>query len=225
MGFFSRVSEIISANLNDLLDRMENPEKMMKQLIREMEDAVHDAKTAAVKALADERRIEKEITSHRRKIDDWQAKAVEAVKLDRDDLARRALELKKESEDILAALEPELATAKETSAAMKRQLRALQAKCQEARRKEATLAIRRKAADMQKDSATRSGAPPGRVNLSAFAKFDKVEDGIAQIEAEAEAIAELSSQDAALEEEFAELGMTDEIDTQLATLKSKVKKG
>lgn len=224
MGFFSRISEIMSANINDMLDRMENPEKMMKQLVREMEEAVEEAKGAAVKAIADERRIEKEIAAHRRKIEEWQAKAVEAVKLDRDDLARRALELRKESEDILAALVPELATAKETSVAMKRQLRALQAKCQEAKRKQATLAVRRKAADMQKTAAGRSRRGVGKVDATAFAKFDKVEVGIAQIEAEAEAIAELSGDDRTVEEEFAELGVGDEIDAQLASLKKKIKK-
>ncbi|MEW6356277.1 MAG: PspA/IM30 family protein [Planctomycetota bacterium] len=224
MGFFSRLSDIVSANINDLLDRMENPQKMMKQLIREMEEAVEDAKGAAIKALADERRIEREIAGQKKKIEEWQTKAEEAVKADRDDLARRALELKKDSEDILAALLPEVEAAKETSAAMKRQLKALQAKLQEAKRKQATLGVRRKAAEMQKRAAG-AGARRGKTDTSSFAKFEKVEEGVAQVEAEAEAIAEVSGKGKSLDEEFAELGATNEIDEELADLKKKLKKG
>ena len=88
MGFFTRVSDIVTANINDLLDRMEDPEKMMKQLIREMETAVQEARDALINAIAHQRLVEKEIESHNQKIEEWQARALEAVKRDRDDLAR-----------------------------------------------------------------------------------------------------------------------------------------
>ena len=222
MGFFTRVSDILSANINDLLDRMEDPEKMMKQLIREMEDAVQEAKNVLLKTIAHERLAEKEIAAHRKKIDEWQARAVEAVKQDRDDLARRALELKKESEAILAALEPELKAAAEGSAAMRTQLRAIRAKCQEAKRKQTTLSARKRAAEVQKKAA---GAPAKTgAGTGAFAEFDRIEEKVAQIEAEAEAATEVNSAEKAVEDDFGEWEAGVEIDAELAALKKKVQK-
>ncbi len=221
MGFFKRLGDIVSANINDLLDKMEDPEKMMKMLIREMEEGVGEAKDLLVKAIAHERRVEKEIAAHGRKVDEWQARAVEAVEKDRDDLARRAIELRKESQDILAALEPELKAAQETTAAMRTQLRALEAKCREAKRKQASLVARQKAAEMQKTAA--GGGK--KVKTAAFAEFDRMEEKIEQIEAEAAAVTELASEEKIAEDEFAELESTGEIDAELAELKKKVKEG
>jgi len=161
MGFFGRLSDIISANLNDLLDRMEDPEKMLKQLLSEMEQAVGQAKEALVEALTVERRVAKEMAHYQARVAEWEAKAVEAVKKDRDDLARKALELQSESEDILSALENELDTARKNTEAMRTQLRGIQAKYQEARRKQASLAARNRSAEAQ----TSQGRSPGRGEL------------------------------------------------------------
>ena len=150
MGFFTRAGDIISANINDLLDKMESPTKMMKQLVREMEAAVAKTKEELVEAIANAKRIEKEIASQKAKIGEWQARAVEAVKRTRDDLARKALELKKDCQAILTAREPELAAAREAAAAVRTQYRALQAKTNEARRKQATLSARSKTARTKK---------------------------------------------------------------------------
>jgi phage shock protein A len=228
MGFFNRLSDIVSANINDMLDRMENPEKMMKLLIREMEDGVQQAKGDLVTAIAHERRLEKEIARHKKKITEWQARAEEAVRRDRDDLARSALIPKKESEAILAALDLELKAAQEASASMKTQLRGIQAKCQEAKRIQALLTGRYKAARMQKKVAT--GPGKRKVKTEAFAEFDRMGDKIAHLEAEAEAMAQVRAYDKtanakAVADEFAQIEAADTIEADLAALKTKVRKG
>lgn len=231
MGFFTRASDIISANINDLLDKMENPDKMMKQLIREMKAAVAKVKEELIEAIANTKRIEKEIASQKAKIGEWQARAVEAVKRKRDDLARKALELKKDCQAILGALEPELGAAREAAAAVRTQYRALQAKTKEARRKQATLSARSKAARTRKKAA---GVPSGggrRVKTEAFDEFERMEEKVAQVEAEAEAAVEVDAESRArggdaraVEDEFADIEASGEIDAELAALKKKTRK-
>ncbi len=217
MGFFARVGDILTANINDMLDKMEDPEKMMKQLVREMEDAVARSKGELVKTIAHEKRVEKEIAAHKKKISEWQARAVEAVKQDRDDLARRALELKKESESILAALDPELGAAREASDAMKTQVRAIEAKCAEAKRKQTSLSARQRTAVVQKSTAGVGKKP------TAFGEFERMEDKVAQIEAEAEATMEVESAEKIAEDEFTRWESGTQLDEDLDALKKEVK--
>jgi len=221
MGFFSRLSDIVSANINELLDRMEDPDKMMKQLVREMEQAVREAKDALVKAIAQEKLIEKEISANEKKIEQWQARAQEAVKAGRDDLARRALELKHECQDVLAALRPELKGAAEASNAMRTQLRAIEAKLQEAKRKETALAARQKTAQSTKVAAGASAQP----DTVAFEEFERMEAKVQQAEAEAEAAASVSDEQKIAEEEFSRWERDKKVDEELAALKSKGSKG
>jgi phage shock protein A len=222
MGFFSRLGDIISANLNDVLDRMENPEKMLKQLLAEMERAVQQGKEALVEAITAQRRLEKEMGHYQDRSAEWEAKAVEAVRKDRDDLARKALELQTESEDILSALAGELTAAQKNTEAARTQLRGLQAKYQEARRKQASLAARNVSAEIQ-TKAARGGRGKSAAG-SAFEEFEKVEDKIALKEAKAQARAEVASAERSVEEEFAALAGPDKVDQRLSALKEKLKK-
>jgi phage shock protein A len=223
VGFFSRLGDIISANLNDLLDRMENPEKMLKQLLGEMERAVQQGKEALVEAITAERRLEKEIGHYKARAAEWEAKAVEAVKKGRDDLARKALELQTESEDILSALEGELAAAQKNTDAARTQLRGLQAKYQEAKRKQASLAARNVSAEIQ-TKAARGGGRGKKAGASAFDEFEKIEDKITLKETKAQARAEVASAERSVEEEFAALAGPGKVDQRLSALKEKLKK-
>ncbi len=218
MSFFKRVSEILAANINEILDRMENPGKMIKQLIREMEDAVAESKEDLVKALADQKKVEKEIAAQKEKLAQWQERAIAAVQKGREDLARKALEFKMECRDILRALEPQLEVAREASEAAKVQVRALEAKWREARRKQAVLAARLAAAGARKKA---SGAPKGRGKKSpsaVFAEFERMQDKVAIIEAEAEAMAQVSTSGKTAADTFADAEASDEIDRELADL-------
>ena len=220
MGFFKRVGDIVTANISDLLDRMEDPEKMMKQLVREIDKAAAQAKEALIKTLAHERLLEKQVAVQEKKIDEWQARAVEAVRQARDDLARKALEFKSECQDIAAALRLESKAAIEASVAARTQLRAIQAKGQEAKRKEAGLSARQRTAKVRQKAAGVSAR--GKVEASAIADFARMEEKVDQMEAEAMATAEAGGDTKNVEDEFTEWESGRKVDAELAELKKKM---
>jgi len=222
MGFFSRISDIISANLNDLLERMEDPVKMMKQLIREMEQAVEATREQLLQAVTNERRIDKEIAAYQDRISEWQAKAVEAIRKDRDDLARKALALKKESQAILAALESELPNAKAASAAIRTQLHGLQAKLMEAKRKQAILTTRRKVARIRKKSVAATFDAGSKAD--ALSEWERMEEKFTQFEAEVEAMADIAAGRPG-DQDLSEWQAANEISTELDALKKELKGG
>src|SRR5258708_35669080 len=96
MGLFQRISDIISANLNDMTEGFEDPEKMLKQAIREMEQTIADATKETAKVLANEKIISKELVNNERQSDEWQKKAEQAVAAGDDNLARKTLSRKQE---------------------------------------------------------------------------------------------------------------------------------
>jgi phage shock protein A len=222
MGFFSRISDIISANLNELLERMEDPVKMLKQLVREMQQAVDATREQLLQAVTDERRIEKEIAEYQRRISERQATAVEAIRKDRDDLARKALELKKESQAVLAALESELPNVRAASAAIRTQLRGLEAKLTEAKRKQTILTTRRKVAQVRKRSV--AAACDARSQTDASLEWGRMEEKFAQFEAEVDAMADIADSGADVQE-LSEWPAANEIDRELAALKKAIKGG
>ena len=222
MGFFSRVSDIISANLNDLLERMEDPVKMMKQLIREMEQAVEATREQLLQAVTNERRIDKEIAAYQGRISEWHAKAVEAIRKDRDDLARKALALKKESQAILAALESELPKAKAASADIRTQLHGLQAKLMEAKREQTILTTRRKVARIRKKSV--AAALDAGSKAGALSEWERMAEKFTQFEAEVEAMADIAAGRPG-DQDLAEWHAANEISTELDALKKQLKGG
>ena len=96
MGIFKRISDIISANLNDLTEKFENPEKMLKQAVREMESAIDQVTQQTAKAMANEKTLARELRRNRSQCEQWQERATKAVKAGDDDLARKALARKNE---------------------------------------------------------------------------------------------------------------------------------
>ncbi len=130
-SIFKRISDVISANLNDLIDRVEDPERMIKQIIREMEENISKAKEGVIEAIASEKQLQKDLEQHRRQSAEWQKKAEEALQGNKEELARAALIRKKEHDNIIKALEPSWEAAKNTSERLKTQLHALEAKLEE----------------------------------------------------------------------------------------------
>ncbi|MDD3981340.1 MAG: PspA/IM30 family protein, partial [Spirochaetales bacterium] len=96
MGIFDRLKTVISSNMNDLISKAENPEKMLNQMIIEMNEQLIDSKKAVAMAIADEKRLEREVTENRAKAEEWEKKAMLAVRAGRDDLAKEALVRKQE---------------------------------------------------------------------------------------------------------------------------------
>lgn len=217
---FKRISDLIAANINDLIDRVEDPERMIKQLIREMEENINQAKEGVIEAVASEKQLGMEVESNRRQVQDWQAKAETALREGKEELARSALARKKEHERILTSLEPAWEAALNTSASLKAQLRALEAKLEEAKRKRGTLVARQRAAEAREQM--------GRVTdrfqtgLEAHKNFTRMEDKVTEMEARAQAVAELNQDASALEREFKAMEIDSEVEAELAALKRKV---
>jgi phage shock protein A len=191
MGIFKRINDIVSANLNDMVESWEEPEKMLKQAIREMEVSIEDSKRSVAKAMASEKMLGKELLENHRQADEWQRRAEQAVESGNDDLAKRALARKQEHEKVAAALSDQHTASQEAVVALRRQLEAMQAKLADAKRRLSTLVVRKKAADMR--ARVQLGTTDATLNTDAFAKFDRLREKVEMAEAEAEALRELSA--------------------------------
>ncbi|MBM2813339.1 MAG: phage shock protein A-like transcriptional regulator [Ignavibacteria bacterium] len=218
MGIFNRISDIFKANVNDTLDKAEDPEKMLKQMVIEMEESINKTTMAVSSAIANEKSLERKIEKAKRASKDWEEKAMQALNAGREDLARAALEKKAVEDRNSVDLEPIWVQAKETSTKMRGQLDTLRAKLEEARQRQSTLIARSQAAKAQKQIAqTFSG-----VGSDAFSKFDKYEGKIEKLESEAEAFEQLGSGSTDLDMEFKKLSSGANVDDDLLKLKAKM---
>ncbi len=218
MGIFSRITDIFKANVNDALDKAEDPEKMLKQMIIEMEESVNKATLAVANAIANEKSLERKREKALAESGDWEKKAMQALQAGREDLAKAALEKKTISEKNAKTLEPIYVQAKETSNKMRDQLNSLKAKLDEARSRQSTLVARSQAAKAQKQIAQSFSG----VGSDAFSKFDKYEAKIEQTEAEAEAYGVLANENTGLDEELKKLESSTTADDELLKLKAKM---
>ncbi len=219
-SIFKRINDVINANINDLIDRVEDPERMVKQVIREMEENIRRAKDGVIDAVASEKKLAKEVTEHRNLSKEWHAKAETALKDGNEELARAALVRKHEHDNILKSVEPAWEAAVSTSASLKSQLRALEAKLDEAKRKKSSLAARQRAAEARQHMERTNTA--FETGLEAHSKFSRMEDRVADIEAHTEAMMEVNSVADALEREFNNMEVDVEVDAELEALKAKL---
>ena len=222
MGIFRRISDIVSANLNELTEGYEDPELMLKQAVREMEDSIAEATSQTAKAMANEKTLQRELDRNRQSAQQWRDRAQTAVATGDDESARKALTRKHEHETLVAALADQLEAAREASQALRRQLEGMKAKVAEARRNLATLSARKRAADFRKRMAD-GGTISADVGRNAFAKFDRLKGRVEQAEAEAEALAELraNSGDRAFED-AEQLSCDASVAVELAEMKRKL---
>lgn len=220
MGMFSRMADILKANINDFMDKAEDPEKMIKQMVIEMEEAVNKATTAVGAAIANQKRLEKQYTENKKQADEWQNKAIQAVNAGRDDLASQALAKKTSFVTASQSLEGTLAEATKTAEQMKSQLQQLKAKLDEARVRQNTLIARHQAAKAKKMIAQQMNGVGG----NAFANFDRFEKKIEDVEAEADAHSELAGESTSLDDEFKKLTTDSNVDGELAALKAQLGK-
>lgn len=224
MGIFKRISDIISANLNELAEEYEDPELMLKQAVREMEESIAEATQQTAKAMANEKTLARELQRNCQQADQWRDRAEKAVESGDDDLARKALTRKNEHEKLVAALEDQLKAARDAGQNLRRQLDAMKAKVAEAKRNLTTLSARKRAADFRKRMETATAGVATEVDDNAFAKFDRLKSRVEQAEAEAEALAELRGGSGALPDEPESPASDAEISAELAELKRKLKK-
>lgn len=216
MAIFSRIADIFKANVNDTLDKAEDPEKMLKQMVLEMEESVNKATLAVANAIANEKSLERKLLNAKNQSNDWQQKAVQALQANREDLAKSALEKKAISDRNIADLEPIATQAKQTSDKLRQQLDQLKSKLEEARSRQSTLIARSQAAKAQKEIAQSFSG----VGSDAFSKFDKFEGKIEQLESQAEAFGQLAGDNTSLDEEFKKLSTGASVDAELEKLKA-----
>jgi len=205
MGVFDRLKTVLSSNINDMINKAENPEKMLNQLVIDMNQQMIDSKKAVAMAIADEKKLERDLAEQKRLSEEWERKAMIAVKASRDDLAKEALLRKQEAETYYLQLKPQWEGQKASVEKLKDTLRQLQNKIDEASRKKNILVARAKRAEAQQKIQTTLASVSG--NTSAFDTFDRMAKKVDELEARADAQAELAdlSQSSSLDKEFAKL--------------------
>jgi phage shock protein A len=191
MGIFSRLGTLIKSNINDLITKAEDPEKMLNQVLLEMQQQLVDAKKAVAVAIADEKKLQKQYNAELDKAKEWERKAMVAVRAGDDALARQALVRKTEHENIGTQFQQQWVAQKQAVDKLKDALRLLNNKIEEAKRKKNILIARKKRAEAQQQIAS---TMQGLGDTSAFDTFDRMSERIALMEAEAEAGAELAGE-------------------------------
>ncbi|WP_425409038.1 phage shock protein PspA [Hyphococcus sp.] len=217
MGVFSRLSDIINSNINSMLDKAEDPEKVVRLIIQEMEDTLVEVRSNAARALADRKEVTRKRNEFVSRGKEWEVKAELAISKGREDLARGAISARRKAAEMIDLLDHELKAIDETVGKTNEDLERLQNKLKEARAKQRSLEIRRYAAS---DSVRISRqVNDGRIE-EALSKFDRYEHRIDELEAEAESWA--LGRPRTLEEEFSELESEDAVNAELETLKKRV---
>lgn len=215
MGIFSRITDIVNSNLNSLLDRAEDPEKMVRLIIQEMEDTLVEVRTTTARAIAERKQVERHRRHAENEASDWERKAQVAVDKGRDDLAKAALIEKRRAADKAEQLESEQQVLAETLEKLSTDTQALQNKLKDAKARQKAITIRAKTARTQIGIRRRLG--DANVN-DALERFELYERKLDDLEGEVDAY-DLAQR--TLSEQIDELEVDEEISEELASLKKR----
>lgn len=221
MGIFARIARLIKANLNAMISGAEDPEKVLTQILEDMSTQLMEAKKQVAVAIADEKRLAKQAQAEQEKVAEWERRAMLAVRAGNDQLAKEALARKAEVSTLSEQYQAQWQKQKQSVDQLKLALRALNNKIEEAKRKKTLLVARQKRAEAQsKIQETMSGLK----NASAFEAFDQMASKVEQMEAQAEAHAELTEEYSGdtLALKFSELSATAGAEEDLVALKRKM---
>ena len=215
MGIFSRLTDIVNANLNSLLDKAEDPPKMVRLIIQEMEEGLVRERSNLARYLADKKELRRQQERNQLQLQDWQSKAELALQKGRDDLARSALIEKGKQQQLVDALSQEFSAVEEGIAKLTTEIELLEAKLEDARGR-------------QKAMLLRSAAAQSRLNVqqhgqratphSIMEKFDRMERKIEEMESKAD----VYHPNPNLQQQFAELEADDAISRELAAMKERL---
>ena len=206
MGIFDRFKRVVKSNLNDLISKAENPEKMLNQLIIDMNEQLIESKKSVASAIADDKKLERVLNQNLSQGTEWERKARLALKAGKEDLAKEALLRKQEYDGLAVQYKEQWQAQHESVEKLKQSLRGLQQKIEEAQRKKNLLIARAKRAEAQKRIQSTIG---NMADNSAFSAFDKMAAKVDQIEAEVDAMAEIE-----------DASKSDDLETQFAQLES-----
>lgn len=215
MGFFDRLKRVVGANLNDLVSKAEDPEKMLEQAILEMQDDLVKLKQGVAQAIAAQKRTEKQYNDAQNEVNKWTRNAQLALQKGDENLARQALERKKTYADTATTLKASLDQQTVQVDGLKRNLVQLESKLSEAKTKKEMLKARITAAKAQEQL---QGMVSSMNTSSAMAAFERMEEKVMLQEARAQSVGELVSND--LENQFARLEGSSDIDYELEALKA-----
>ena len=206
MSIFTRFKDIVNSNINSLLDKAEDPEKMLRLMIGEMEDTVIDLKTTTAARMAEAIRSEKKVDEAKATVERWQARAELAIEKGKDDLAREALIEKKHAQEVYESALENISSLKKSVEEGKEEIRTLEDKIKAAKDKLATLQREQARAQERRDSS---------VNLNA--RFEEMENRINRMNA----YNDLSkkSEEKSAEEKFSEMEKNDEIEAEIERIK------
>ena len=218
MGIFSRFTDIINSNINNLLDKAEDPAKMVRLIIQEMEDTLVEVRSSSAKTLADKKELTRQVTRFENEAAQWQEKAELALSKDREDLARAALMEKKKSTENSQSLLQELVNVEEHITKLQDEISQLQDKLADAKTRQKAIIMREKTVNSRLK--VKQNIDSNKVN-DALSRFDRYESKIDGIEAQVESY-DLGSK--SLADEIAELESNEKVDDELASLKAKMKK-
>ncbi|MDR2021512.1 MAG: PspA/IM30 family protein [Treponema sp.] len=224
MGIFSRLKTLVSSNVNDMISKAEKPEKMLNQLLIDMSEQLIESKKAVALAIADEKKLERELQNQESQAKEWERKAMLAVQAGKDDLAKEALLRKQEYDNAALEYQKQWKAQKASVDNLKESLRELQNKIEEAQRKKNLLIARAKRAEAQQKIQSTISSVSG--NRTAFDAFDRMAAKVDQMEAQADAAKELEdfTSNSSLEKRFEELEKSDtSADMMLLELKEKMK--
>jgi phage shock protein A len=214
MGILDRISQLTRANVNDMLDRAEDPEKMLNQILRDMETNIREAREQVAAMIAQEKEFEIDLSKSQRLSAEWGEKAKRAVDAGKDDLAREALRRKRDNDETATVYGSQLATQEQTVTKLKQQLQALESKYQTTlSQRDVLIARQRRATAQAKVAGSLSEFSP----MDPSADLDRMERKIRTSEAKAAALTELG--DDSFEAQFRELDVDTDIEDQLAALK------
>lgn len=214
MGILDRVSRLVSANINDMIDRAEDPEKMIDQILREMQTNITTARSQVASMIAQEKELQADLKETQELSTEWQEKAKRAITAGKEDLAREALRRKRDNDENSGIYQHQYETQRQTVEKLKQQLGLLESKYQSTLgQRDSLMARQRRAkATRQVGEFTSSLSP-----LDAGSELDRMERKIRSTESEAAALAELDSD--SMDAQFRELDYDVEIERELEALK------
>lgn len=217
MGFFDRILRVIRANLNSLVSQVEDPEKILEQAVLDMQEELIQLRQAVAQAIATQKRTERQCSQAQTTADEWYRRAQLALQKGDENLAREALTRRKSYQETAEAMQAQIQQQSSVVVQLKQNMMKLESKISEAKTKKDLYIARARSAK----ASQQINDMLGKVGTgSAIAAFERMEEKVLQMEAQAEAVAELGMDD--LEKRIAALGEADEVEAELAVMKNQM---